>query len=543
MNIKSTWIRSTFAAAFIIFTGLSACKKSDSDVEPTEPTTEEPNLVKRVEKTVDSIFFYAKEVYLWNEALPSYESFNPKQYIRTSAKPIDIYDDVLYEISQIPKNPGTGDPYEFAGITSFSPKFSYISDQNENNPAPVLRLRGSVDTEGVGNDIGIADLAADGTNVNFRLFIIQVHPGSPAQKAGFTRGTLITKINQTTIGRNFDSEKNLINSLLNGGPASAELTGIKPDGSTITATLTKTPYNSSPVLSSDVFELGGKKIGYLALARFSRLSNPSAPSDTNLDPIFSRFASEGLTDLIVDLRYNGGGYVNTAEYLVNLIAPRTATGVMYTEIFNELMQNNRAKILENQPYLDDNGKVQYGVNGKMITYGDLDFSIKRNTANFSKKGPLTSIRNVVFIVTESTASASELTINALSPFVNVQLVGRTTYGKPVGFFPLTLENRYDLYLSMFETRNNKGDGGYYTGIKPTIADDFDDYSRDFGDIRENYISKSLLALGVSLTTTARMTMSKEKSSRAMPVLGKKLNGIEKAESFVGMIETRHKLKQ
>jgi len=540
MNIKSIWMRGALAAATIIITGISACKESETYNPDLD--TSNPALGTRVEQTVDSIFLYAKEVYLWNDKLPTYEAFNPRQYIRTSGNAIDTYDDVLYEISQIPMNPATGDPYEFAGITRFSPKFSYISDQKENNPAPVLRLRGSVDTEGVGNDIGIADLAADGTDDNFRLFIVQIHPGSPAEKAGFTRGTIITKINQTAIGRDFDREMNLINSLLNAGPASAELTGIKPDGSTITANLKKTSYTSTPVLASDVFELGGKKVGYLALARFSRLTNPNAPSDTNLDPIFARFATEGLTDLIVDLRYNGGGYVNTAEYLVNLIAPPTASGVMYTEVFNELMQNKKATILENQPYLDDNDKVQYQGN-KMITLADLDFSVEKNTMSFSKKGPLTGIRNVVFIVTEGTASASELTISALSPFVNVQLVGRTTYGKPVGFFPLTLENRYDLYLSMFETRNNKGEGGYYTGMKPTIADDFDDYSRDFGDIRENYIAKSLRALGVSSVATSRATMSKDKSGRAVPASGKRLSGLKKPEPFVGMIETRLKLKQ
>jgi len=165
MNIKSTWIRSAVTAALIIFTGLSACKKSDSDVEPTEPATEEPTSSDRADLTKDSIFYYAKEVYLWNESLPSYEQFKPRSF--NAATDILSYESELFKITRYGTNPETSQPYEYNRGAPEFPKYSYISDLNDKNPTAVIAPKGSVNTDGDGYDLGIYSFSAFGTDNNY----------------------------------------------------------------------------------------------------------------------------------------------------------------------------------------------------------------------------------------------------------------------------------------------------------------------------------------------------------------------------------------
>ncbi len=165
MNIKSTWIRSAVTAALIIFTGLSAYKKSDSDVEPTEPATEEPTSSDRADLTKDSIFYYAKEVYLWNESLPSYEQFKPRSF--NAATDILSYESELFKITRYGTNPETSQPYEYNRGAPEFPKYSYISDLNDKNPTAVIAPKGSVNTDGDGYDLGIYSFSAFGTDNNY----------------------------------------------------------------------------------------------------------------------------------------------------------------------------------------------------------------------------------------------------------------------------------------------------------------------------------------------------------------------------------------
>lgn len=547
-----------FALAAICVVGFSSCKK---DSDPKTITDPDPANSSRSELTKDSIFYYAKQVYLWNDAIPSYEAFNPRQY--TGGKDdLANYNKELFAISQLKINPETQRPYEYRASAPGTPKYSNIQDINDKNPVAVITAKGSVDTEGNGNDLGIYTFKAFGSsNSDYSLFIGAVSPGSPAAKAGLTRGTQITGISKinggsggvTNLGSNFDAQVTTINSLLDNTTTSVTLSGVFTNGKTFTKTISKASYKSSPIYKDSVITVRGKKIGYLAYARFSQLTNGDSPnpSDANLDPVFSKFASAGVTDLIVDLRYNGGGYVNAAEYLINLIAPSSASGTMYSEVYNSLMQGNKALILKNQPLTDGAGKIRYD-GSRMLTYADVDYSIEGNTNKFNKKGNLTGIKNVVFIVSGGTASASELTINCLKPVVNVKLVGAQTYGKPVGFFPVTIENRYDVYFSMFETKNSKGEGSYYAGFRPDVIDDnsdasiiYDDAMHDFGDVRESYMSSAVnLLVPNAVSASSRATMSVDlKSGRVTGSRLKDLSGqLAQPKKFVGMLETRYKVK-
>jgi carboxyl-terminal processing protease len=531
----------------IVIASFTACKKNHITPTPTpDPVTPitPPSTSTRQELTRDSLFLYAKQVYYWNDALPTYEVFNPRAYSSGSTD-LASYNAELFAITQLKINPLTGKPYEYRTSSPTIPKYSYISDITAQNPSAFVQTeQSSVDLEGNGNDLGLK-LGAYGissTDANaYALFVTAVYQNSPADKAGMVRSDRITKINGTTIGANYNNEVNFINNAFTGATISLEGTKFTNGvaGASFSVTLTKAIFKSSPIYSVKVFTAGSKKIGYLSYARFSNITNSKA----DFDAAFATFNTSGVTDLIIDLRYNGGGYVNTAQYLIDQIAPSTANGkVMFSEYYNNTMQSGTATIMKNQPLLNSNGNVQYQ-NGKLVTYFDIDYSISGNTEKFSKTGPLTGVTNVVFIVSGNTASASELVINSLKPYMNVKLVGTKSYGKPVGFFPIKLENRYEVYYSMFSSKNASGAGDYFDGFTPDVLDTYDDPLRNWGDPKENYtaLALNILAPSIPVTAKASITMSIDGSRVSVQSLSP-MKPIVDGNEFLGMIETKHKIK-
>jgi carboxyl-terminal processing protease len=485
------------------------------------------------ERIKDSVYLYARQVYLWWDKLPSYEVFNPRKYSSLDAE--------LYGITRYGINPATKLPYEFSpnsdGSDSREPKYSYISDITTQNPvAYIPARRSSVDLEGNGYDFGLL-LGIFGKKDSYRVSIKAVYPGSPAAAAGFKRGDKITKINNKSFGTDYDNEINFINQALYNS-SSVTLSGTTVTNASYSRSLSRQSYSSSPVYKDSVYTSGTKIIGYFAYGRFSDESN----SNDKLAKVFTRFSQAGVTDLIVDFRYNGGGYVTTAEYLTNLIAPSSLNGkVMFKEYFNQLMQQKKATILQKQPLLNAFGDYQY-VGGRLVTYADIDYSEKSRVTYFEKAGTLNSLKSVVFIVSNSTASASELVINSLKPYLNVKIVGSTTYGKPVGFYPIRI-NKYDVYLSMFETQNSKGEGGYYAGFTPdtgTSTFDDDDLDYDFGDLREdsfaaayNYVTKE--------TFTSQNKSAGAISAKKPAEIMDSGTRLFQSQEFKGMIQQPYKL--
>ncbi len=528
----------------VLFIALFAfsCTKEGEKPDPNPPGK------SRADLTRDSIFLYAKELYYWNTALPSIETFNVSRF-KGASTDLDNYNNELIALTQIPINPATGKPYEYVltGSGAVDSKFSYISDLANKNPtAYIFDKQAAVDLDGNGNDFGIKlqAYAQDAQGITYALFMNAVYPGSPADKAGMVRSNRIYKVNGRTIGDNYANDRNFINEAFNGNTITIE--GVKytggAAGAPYTVTLIKAVYKSSPILKTRVFTVDDKKIGYLALARFSTLSAARA----EIDETFTKFADSNVKDLIIDLRYNGGGYVNTAEYIINKIAPSSANGkVMFAEHYNTMMQNKEAEILLNQPYRDADGKVVFQ-NGKMITYFDFDYSIPGNTEVFVKSGPFNAasdVGKVVFIVSGATASASELLINALKPFMTVKLIGEKTYGKPVGFFPIRIENKYEVYYAMFSTKNSLGAGDYYDGFAPDIFDDFDDPRNNFGDPSENYIAKAIKEIkpNANVIMKANKTMSIKGQEVPISTLKELPTDVGNKE-FKGMVKTDFKIK-
>lgn len=547
MGIHLPSKRYILSVALLTVVALAGCKKNktqpDAGDEFIGAHTKQTPTTNRVELSNDSIFLYAKQLYYWNTALPSYDVFLPRQY-KSAGTELENYQQNLFNLVK------ASNSADFVSGSS-RPKYSFIEDIQDRNPEAIAALpnaKAAVDLEGNGNDIGIyATSAVTADNITYKLYILAIDKNSPADLAGLTRGAYITSINNKSIGdaQQFTAESKLIDDAIYGDPSSVNFTGFKTDGTPFTVTLRKTVYKSNPIYKTNVLTVGGKKIGYVAYARFSNEAN----SITALNSVFDDFASAGVTDLVVDLRYNGGGYVNTAEHLVNLIAPATATGVMYREYYNSTMQNGKATILKNQPLLDGNDQIRY-LNGdkkqRMLNnFDDISYAVKDNTHSFEKTGNVKNVTNVVFLVSRYTASASELVINSLKPKMNVKLVGEKTYGKPVGFFPVRIQNRYDVYMSLFETKNSLDEGGYFSGMVPDVAVNNDYGNYDFGNPSDGYLAKALNLLAPQANALSVVSRNKvmSVSADAGNLLSKKTIGdLNHNTEFVGMIENRRKTK-
>ncbi|RZL49787.1 MAG: hypothetical protein EOO93_23920, partial [Pedobacter sp.] len=395
----------------------------------------------REELTKDSIFLYSKELYYWNTSLPTYEAFKPRSFSSNETE--------LFAITQFSRNPDTGLPYEYVN-NSTSPKYSFF-DYGATGKTAALKA----DLNGTETDFGFSVLY----NTVPDLRVKYVYPNSPASAQGLTRGCRLTAINGRTNISFSANNVAFLNDALFGTAASVSLTFTDLAGNSKSVTVTKSTYTLNPILFTNIYTVGTKKVGYVVFNSYT--NNVTAA----INSTFANFATQGVTEVIVDLRYNGGGYVSTATQIIDILAPTAQNGnVMYTTHYNAYLQgfNNltkdqkKATVISHQPLLDGQGKIQSftgGVNGKYATYADLDYSSTSadNIERFAKSGSL-NLNRVYFIVTEATASASELTVNSLKPVMDVKLIGTQTYGKPVGFFPIKID-KVEMYIPEFETKN------------------------------------------------------------------------------------------
>jgi hypothetical protein len=200
------------------------------------------------------------------------------------------------------------------------------------------------------------------------------------------------------------------------------------------------PVPINTVLYTDVITDGAKKIGYLVFESFI------GPSEDELTEAFLNFKAANITDLVIDLRYNGGGLLNIVTHLANLIIPDN---------------------LDNQ---------------KFLSYVHNKYASDLNESIYFKQNPISvKLSKVYFIAGKGSASASEAIINGLEPHLdNVYIVGDDTYGKPVGMYSFASRISDLVYVPIsFSLVNADGFGNYFDGLK---ADSYinDDVYHNFG---------------------------------------------------------------
>ncbi len=214
----------------------------------------------------------------------------------------------------------------------------------------------------------------------------------------------------------------------------------------------------TPALASQptlIQRQGMSPVGYVHMRAF--INSAVEP----LNAMAQTFANAGVTDLIVDFRYNGGGLLSVAEQLLNVLAGEVATG---QESFR-------------------------------ISHNDKRSNENVSTFFAPPQAPLSPLR-IAFIVTGASASASELVINSIAPHIELVMVGEDTLGKAVGQYAFD-QSGCDtrLRLVSFEIVNGEGQGGYYTGLADTgrftLCPAQDDLTRSFTDTSENSMSVAL----------------------------------------------------
>ena len=180
---------------------------------------------------------------------------------------------------------------------------------------------------------------------------------------------------------------------------------LSPNGKNIALTKTE-KFQSNPIQISEIIEVGPTKVGYLMYNQFAQ------GFDDDLNEVFSNFKSELIDELILDLRYNGGGLVQSAVNLAGMI-----TGQFSGEIFGKYLWNKKVMSLFNS-------NLEVYANRLSVNFANqLGEGEAINSLNLNK---------VYIITSQRSASASELVINGLTPYVNVIQVGDNTYGKNVG---------------------------------------------------------------------------------------------------------------
>jgi C-terminal processing protease CtpA/Prc len=376
---------------------LSSCSSDDPEQVYTEGTNEYTN---------EWMYGQMKKYYRWNDAMPNQGdlSVNPKEYFARLLKTDDVFSYAMH-----PALPETAPK-------SLRQKFGF--------DISFMEYQGKV--------LGV---------ILYALY------DSPAKNNGLARGQLITSIdgveltlnNYDSLYKNMTAATQLNLKLIS---YSAQLGFYNEKQVAISQ-----GFSFSQPLLSQVITNGNTKIGYVEIPHF----------DVGMAKLFlqtfQELKSKEITELVLDLRYNGGGDIASATALSIILASNIKSG----DLFIEFEGNKNGGIVKQsfQQALESNEK-------------NITFEALKNTHP--------NIQKVYILCGKHTASASEIIINNLSPFINVITIGEKTVGKDVAGFPveddrISGKKGWVLYPSIYKLFNAKHEGGYAAGINPSINAD------------------------------------------------------------------------
>ena len=387
------------------------CKK---DPQQSEALTIDP----KVQYTADTF----NDLYLWYESMPTVD-------LPSISTPDDYINKIRYS----------------------QDRWSFTMPYTD-----MMKLLQDGETTGWGFGFGYDNLK------NLRIFF--VYDNSAMGRAGVKRGWVMKSINGSPVSAMTSADFNT--ALAN---TTNTFVFIKNDGTETSIQMTKGVIGINSVQYSTVFSRGAKKIGYFVFSDFL------GSSVKELNTTFDKFVSQGVTDMILDMRYNGGGTLDCADSLVALIAGKPNKD----KIYNTLTYNNK--------------HTRMGYSYKI--------GLKYNSIQLDK---------LVIITTSGTASASELVISGLKPYLNIKLIGSKTHGKPVG---MNIEGNTTLNLAVapisFRNTNSVGYTDYFDGI-PVDFVVSDSPTQDWGDL-----SDECLKAAVNYISTGAIGFIPQKSSGLM----------------------------
>ena len=492
---------------------LAGCSDSDKEVpkkpetptqQPQKPTTPTENAQNEMNKTIDD---YLTEYYLWNDEY--------KGMTRDLSIPyVDSYDNFM-ETTLLKMKGNTLDKKKTSsGNYSL---YSYI-DRKDKKPRSKAAsgVTHGIEKEDKIKSFGFSKLAIvnfvnkDGTPTGTYGFVVEsVYPKSVAETFGVKRGSFIYTINGETItDKNYkDHYLELVqptknNVMLEVGDGTKE-----PDEMSLTAT----EIEATPIMKNEVLQVGGHKIGYLIYDAFE------AGYDNDLLVVLSEFKKAGITDLVLDLRYNGGGHVISSMMLSGCLAGSDCKG----KIFQYYRYNDTRMKAINET-MKQTGNNYDPSAGYFYDHYMYDNYFGVNLAAYDL-----SHANLYVLTTGNTASSSEILVSSLRGIgVPVTLIGEKTNGKNVGMEVEEFDKgnySYELAPITFQNYNARKETVPATGLSVDypVADWNDGYV-DFGK-DEPMLAKALeLITGTTAKATARSTSTvKVKQVPVdLPVVGK-----------------------
>jgi carboxyl-terminal processing protease len=434
----------------------------------------EDNDDNAIPKTLQSKDFVWKGLnlyYLWKDNVPDLADDRFANQDQTNAytegfsNPTELFNSLLYQ-------KGTIDKYSVI-YSDYTVLEGVLSGNTKNN----------------GVDFALRPKPGSATEIyGWVRYII---PNSDASTKDILRGDIFYAVNGTTLTQ--DNYRTLLGAETytlnladyNGG-------NITPNGQSVA--LTKTNLAENPILMNTVITQGEKKVAYLMYNGFYNAY------DNQLNTVFGNFRSQGVTHLVLDLRYNSGGSVNTATKLASMI-----TGQFSGEIFAKQQWNEKA-----QAYYE--GKNPNSLLNKFVS--------GLNSLNLNK---------VYVLTTQSSASASELVINCLKPYINVVQIGDKTTGKNVGSITLydsptfgkkdvNKSHKYAMQPIVLKVVNKLNFGDYTSGIEPNIEvlEDLDDLGV-LGDVNEPLLNAAL----DNISTNGRMKPPKSSPDQTRDLINSK----------------------
>ncbi|MCR9082302.1 MAG: S41 family peptidase [Cyclobacteriaceae bacterium] len=410
----------------IAFIALGACNGEDQNPPPVDPGSEVA-VNRWIQEVMDQVYFWLDDM---------------RQPIAETSAPEDYFESLLFRPTD-----------RFSAIyPDYQELINSLNGVTLESGYEFILFRESQNSDNV-----IAE-------------ITYIKKNSPAASAGLRRGDIIRTINgqQMTV-ENFRDVLEDISSThtVNFLRFNEETAAFENQGD---VELNAVQLAEDPNFLDTIYTINNQKIGYVVYHFFAPgPGSGSTAYDQEMDAIFAKFKAESINHLIVDFRYNGGGFVSSAVNLASLIAP----GVTQNDIFSKTKYNSFLS------GFDDFQNVQTPFRTKAQNLGNILSG------------------NRVYILTSSrTASASELIINGLRPYMDVFLIGDVTTGKNVGSIPFEDEenpqNTYGILPIVTQSANSQDESDYTNGFTPNIsAREVEERLRPFGDVNEQLLRTAI----------------------------------------------------